>query len=174
MQLSHRLILTGIPVVGLAAGAPAFAQTMDVAVTVPRLSVAEYHKPYVAIYVEGNGAPARTLSVWYDVKKAKNEGRKWLNEVRSWWRASGRTGAYIADGTSGATRAPGVQSLSFTNGKGPLALKPGQYMLVVEAARETGGREVLRLPFAWPPKPGQTARAVGKTELGAITVTFKP
>ncbi|MEO7168821.1 MAG: DUF2271 domain-containing protein [Pseudomonadota bacterium] len=172
MQLSHRLILTGIPVAGLAAGTPAFAQTIDVAVTVPRLSVAEYHRPYVAIFVEGNGAPARTLSVWYDVKKAKNEGRKWLNEVRSWWRASGRTNAFVADGTSGATRAPGVQALSFNAAK--LGLKPGEYTLVVEAARETGGREVLRLPFAWPAKPGQTVRAAGKTELGAVSVTFKP
>ena len=138
----------------------------------PRLSVAEYHRPYVAIFVEGNGAPARTLSVWYDVKKAKNEGRKWLNEVRSWWRASGRTNAFVADGTSGATRAPGVQSLSFNAAK--LGLKPGQYTLVVEAARETGGREVLRLPFAWPAKPGQTARAAGTSELGAVSINFKP
>jgi len=172
MNLSHRLIFTGLPVAGLAAGMPAFAQTMDVAVTVPRLSVAEYHRPYVAIFIEGNGTPAKTLSVWYDVKKAKNEGRKWLNEVRSWWRASGRTNAFVSDGTSGATRAPGVQSMSFSSAK--LGLKPGQYTLVVEAARETGGREVLRVPFTWPAKPGQSARAAGKTELGTVAVTFKP
>ena len=52
MQLSHRIALTGVTALGAAAG-PALAQTMDVTVTIPRLSVAEYHKPYVAIWIEG-------------------------------------------------------------------------------------------------------------------------
>ena len=43
----------------------------------------------------------------------------------------------------------------------PLAqLKPGQYAVVVEAAREVGGRELLRIPFQWPPqKAEQLTRA---------------
>ena len=48
MQLSYRLALTGLPLVGMAAS-PAAAQTLDLTVTVPRLSVAEYHAPYVAL-----------------------------------------------------------------------------------------------------------------------------
>ncbi|MGY4397494.1 hypothetical protein ACVWZA_002688 [Sphingomonas sp. UYAg733] len=172
MQLRHHIILSGTAA-GLIAAGPATAQSVEVSITVPRLSVAEYHKPYVAVWIETPGTPARTLSVWYDVAKAKNEGRKWLNEVRSWWRASGRSGQYVSDGTSGATRAPGVQKLSF-NAARLGALKPGQYTLVVEAAREVGGREAVRLPFTWPPKPGQTAKGTGTTELGAVSATFKP
>jgi hypothetical protein len=80
---------------------------------------------------------------------------------------------FPADGVTGATRAPGEQKLAFTSGKGPLgSLTPGNYTMIVEAAREVGGREVLRLPFAWPPKPGTTVRAKGASELGAITLTF--
>jgi hypothetical protein len=45
---------------------------------------------------------------------------------------------------------------------------------VIEAAREDGGRELVRLPFQWPARPGQTVKAAGKTELGAIAATFKP
>ncbi|MGH6613922.1 DUF2271 domain-containing protein [Sphingomonas sp.] len=172
MQLRHHLILTGTAA-GLIATGPAAAQSVDVSITVPRLSVAEYHKPYVAVYLEATGAPAKTLSIWYDVAKAKDEGRKWLNEVRGWWRASGRSGSYIADGSSGATRAPGVQKISI-NAARLGGLKPGQYTLVVEAAREVGGREVIRLPFSWPLKPGQTIQAAGTTELGAVSATFKP
>ncbi|RZJ98457.1 MAG: DUF2271 domain-containing protein [Novosphingobium sp.] len=171
MQLSHRIALTGVTALGAVAG-PAWAQTLDVTVTIPRLSVAEYHKPYVAIWVEGAGTP-KTLSVWYDFDMRNGEGTKWLRDIRQWWRASGRTMQFPADGVTGATRAPGPQRVSFAQGRGPLGnLAPGQYTLVVEAAREVGGRELVRVPFAWPPKPGQTARAAGSAELGAVTVTF--
>ncbi|QUT06376.1 DUF2271 domain-containing protein [Sphingobium phenoxybenzoativorans] len=174
MQIRHSLILTGIAAVGAGAAPSASAQTIDVTVNIPRMSVAEYHQPYVAIWIEKAGAPARTLSVWYDYDKAKGEGKKWLNDLRSWWRASGRSLTLPADGVSGATRAPGDQKISFTAGKGPLgAIAPGDYTLAVEAAREVGGREVVRVPFSWPPKPGSTARAAGSTELGAVTLGFR-
>lgn len=177
MQIRHRVILTG-PAIALGAAtglaAPAAAQTIEVTVTIPRLTVAEYHRPYVAMWLERQGAPAKTISVWYDYDMKNNEGTKWLRDVRQWWRASGRTMKFPADGVSGATRAPGAQKIAFVAGRGPLgAMAPGNYTLVIEAAREVGGREMLRLPFAWPPKPGQVARAAGTTELGAVSVSFK-
>lgn len=171
MQIRYRLMLTGTAALGVAGfAAPAAAQTMDVTVTIPRLNVAEYHRPYVAIWLEREGAAPRTLSVWYDYDMKNGEGTKWLRDVRQWWRVSGRTLNMPADGVSGATRAPGPQKISFT--KAQLgALAPGNYTLVVEAAREVGGRELVRLPFAWPPKGG--AKASGTTELGAISLAFR-
>lgn len=175
MQISHRLLLTGGAALG-AAGAiasPAAAQTMNITVNIPRLSVAEYHRPYVAIWIEKEGTAPRALSVWYDVDKGKGEGTKWLRDIRQWWRVSGRTMTFPADGVSGATRAPGDQKIGFAAGKGPLGtLAAGNYTLVVEAAREVGGRELVRLPFAWPPKPGAVAKAQGNSELGAVSVSF--
>jgi len=174
MKLTHSLILTGTAAGTLGAGVPAAAQTMDVTVTIPRLTVAEYHRPYVALWLEGAGAP-RTLAVWYDFDMKNNEGTKWLRDVRQWWRAAGRSMQFPANGVTGATRAPGPQKISFAAGRGSLgALAPGQYTLVVEAAREVGGRELVRVPFAWPPRPGASARAAGTTELGAVSVTFRP
>ncbi|MBH1999086.1 MAG: DUF2271 domain-containing protein [Sphingomonadaceae bacterium] len=175
MQISHRLLLSGTVALGAAGAvtAPASAQTLNLSVTIPRLTVAEYHRPYVAIWVEKEGATPRSLAVWYDFDKAKGEGTKWLRDVRQWWRASGRTMSFPADGVTGATRAPGEQKIAFTAGKGPLgALTPGNYTLLVESAREVGGREVVRLPFAWPPKPGASVKAQGSTELGAVALTF--
>lgn len=172
MQLSHRILLTGLP--AIAAAAPASAQTAQLTITVPRLSVAEYHRPYVGVWLEKQGAPAQTLAIWYDFDMPKNEGTKWLRDVRQWWRASGRTMKFPADGVTGATRAPGSHTLTLANGRAPLGrLQPGQYTIVVEAAREVGGRELVRLPFAWPPKPGQVATASGKTELGKVSLSFK-
>lgn len=155
--------LHGLVLVAGAVATPALAGT--VTVTVPRLSVAEYHRPYVAIWVEptGGGA-ARTVAVWYDVKKQGNEpGTKWLSELRAWWRKGGRSLAMPADGVSGATRAPGQYTIPL-----PTDLKPGAYVLNVEAARETGGRELVSLPLNIPAASG---RAAGKAELGAVTLS---
>ena len=84
----------------------------------------------------------------------------------------GRSLKVPADGITGATRAPGDQKVAFTPGKGPLGqLSPGNYTLVVEAAREVGGRELLRLPFSWPAKPGTVIRAKGNNELGQVSLS---
>lgn len=175
MQNGTKLILGGSAALG-AAGAvamPAGAETLNVSVTIPRLPVAEYHRPYVAIWLEKEGAAPRTLAVWYDFDKAKGEGAKWLRDIRQWWRVSGRSMSFPADGISGATRAPGEQKIAFATGRGPLGqIAPGNYTLVVEAAREVGGRELVRLPFAWPAKPGAVVRAKGSSELGAIALSF--
>jgi len=150
---------------GLIAG-PAVAGG-TISVTVPQLGVAEYHKPYVAAWLEpAGGGAARTLFVWYDVKKAGNEpGTKWLSEMRAWWRKGGRGLAMPADGISGATRAPGTYTIPL-----PADLKPGAYVLNVEAARETGGRELVTTPLSIPVR---FARAAGKTELGAVIASAK-
>jgi len=153
---------TSLLIAGLAA-APASASTISI--TIPRLDVAEYHRPYVAAWVEpAAGGDARTLAVWYDIKKGGAEpGTKWLHDLRSWWRKGGRSLKLPADGVSGATRAPGTHKVAV-----PSDLKPGQYTLYVEAARETGGREIISMPLTIPAK---AAAASGKTELGAITIT---
>ncbi len=164
--------LTGMAAVPLAG--PAFAADMNVKVEIPRLNVAEYHRPYVAVWVErADQSPVSTLAVWYDLKN--KEGTKWLKDMRQWWRKAGRDTQMPADGISGATRAPGEHTLTFTDGKAPLGKLPaGDYQLVVEAAREVGGRELVRVPFSWPPQTAQTARARGEHELGGVSVDLKP
>ncbi|WP_176595000.1 MULTISPECIES: DUF2271 domain-containing protein [Sphingobium] len=174
MQISHKIVLTGGAALSAASAlaAPASAQTLDVTLTLPRLSVAEYHRPYVAIWLEKEGAPARTLSVLYDVDKRNNGGAKWLRDIRMWWRASGRSLTLPADGISGATRAPGTHKLSFTAGKGGMpTLTPGKYMVVVEAARENGGREVVRVPLNVTAAGGKGS-ATGQFELGAVSAVL--
>jgi hypothetical protein len=169
VNLTHRIVLTGATLgIAGALSAPASAETIDLTVTVPRLTVAEYHKPYVAIWLEKAGAPARTLSVWYDLGKRNNGGTKWVNDMRAWWRVAGRSLTLPVDGVSGATKAPGPQRVTLPVG----ALTNGAYTLVVEAAREGGGREVVRVPFNW---SGSSAsgRAAGAAELGAVSLTVR-
>lgn len=145
--------------------APATAGTITV--TVPRINTAEYHRPYVAGWLEpvGGGA-SRTLFIWYDIKKGGNEpGTKWLADLRTWWRKGGRSLSLPADGVSGATRAPGAHRIPL-----PANLKAGNYVLHVEAARENGGRELVSVPISVPAK---NASAGGKTELGAVTLSSR-
>jgi len=153
---------TSLLIAGLAA-APASAGT--VSITIPQLKVAEYHRPYVAAWIEpAGGGVSRTLLVWYDVKKTGAEpGTKWLADLRTWWRKGGRSLKQPADGVSGATRAPGTHKVAL-----PADLKPGQYTLYVEAARETGGREIISLPLNVAAPTGSTS---GKAELGAVTLS---
>jgi hypothetical protein len=156
---------------GLAAVAtPVLAADISVTVEIPRISTSGYHRPYVSIWIQrtDNNAAAQTLAVWYDVDLPNAEGKDWLHHLRSWWRRGGRGMTMPADGISGATRAPGRHTITI-----PAArlrnLPAGQYNLVVEASRELGGREVVRVPFRW--GGANTADASGSTELGAVRVT---
>jgi hypothetical protein len=157
--------------------AQAFAADLEVTVEIPRLSAAEYHRPYVAMWVErADQSVAANLAVWYDQQTNKQEsGTTWLKDLRQWWRKSGRELKMPVDGVSGATRPPGTHTVTFRAAKSALAaLPPGQYQLVVEAAREVGGREILRVPFAWPTGSAQPAPAKGQTELGVVKAVVKP
>ncbi|MCW5604221.1 MAG: DUF2271 domain-containing protein, partial [Burkholderiales bacterium] len=96
-------------------------------------------------------------------------------DMRTWWRKTGRELKMPVDGVSGATRAPGEHTLQFSTARAPLDKLPaGNYQLMIEAAREVGGREILKVPFQWPPKTVTTAQAKGSNELGAVNLTVKP
>lgn len=170
-----RKLLIPALLAGLATRA-AGAANLDVNVEIPRLDVSEYHRPYVAIWIEhADQRAAGDLAVWYDVQKKNNEGAEWLKDMRQWWRRSGRDQQFPVDGVSGATRPAGRHVLQFSGADKPLSgLQPGQYVLAVEAAREVGGRELVRIPFEWPPKKTETARASGEHELGEISLSLKP
>ncbi|WP_370682325.1 DUF2271 domain-containing protein [Comamonas sp. GB3 AK4-5] len=156
-------------------GLPAMAGGMQVTVTVPQLQVAEYHKPYVAVWLEkADGGVAANLSVWYDLKMKDAEGTKWLKDMRQWWRRTGRELSLPIDGVTQPTKPVGAHALGFSEGKNPLPqLAPGSYKLMVEAAREVGGREVVSIPFEWPVKQAASLSAQGKSELGLIKLDLK-
>lgn len=152
------------------------AADLQISVEIPRLQVAEYHRPYVALWLEKpDQSHVADLAVWYDLKLKDKEGEKWLKDLRQWWRRSGRNLELPVDGVSAATRAVGSHTLTFDDSKAPLKdLPPGDYRLVVEAAREVGGRELLRVPFSWPATAQQTHQAQGESELGALSLTVNP
>ncbi|MFC3116742.1 DUF2271 domain-containing protein [Cellvibrio fontiphilus] len=151
----------------------AMAADLQVSVEIPTLEVAEYHKPYVALWLENEKGESTNLAVWYQLEsrgEKSEKGEEWLKDMRQWWRRIGRDTDMPVDGVSGATRAPGKHTVTFAEGKAPLGkLKPGNYVLMVDAAREVGGRELVKVPFTWPVTAVQSA--TGKKELGEVKIT---
>jgi hypothetical protein len=164
-----RLLPVIVTTAGLATAAPALAADLSVSVDIPRLNTASYHRPYVAVWIERPDQTAvRTLAVWYQqTRNSEGDGKDWLKDMRTWWRKGGRAMSLPADGVSGATRAPGTQTIRVPGAR-LNGLQPGQYNIVVEAARELGGREVVRVPFRW--GAANSGQASGSTELGAVRV----
>lgn len=169
----------------------ASAAEMNISVELPKLEVAEYHRPYVAMWIEREDQSfVANFSLWYKEQRGGGPGgapgggaregggeggTKWLNELRTWWRKNGREQTFPIDGVTGPTKPAGIQQVKFAGDKAPLAsLAPGKYRLVVEAAREGGGREVVRVPFEWPAKSAQSLTGKGTSELGTVALNVSP
>ncbi|MDU0355328.1 DUF2271 domain-containing protein [Paraglaciecola aquimarina] len=156
-----------------------FSYAADNALTmqidIPRMNVAEYHKPYVAVWLEDSSRKATQVALWYDLDMQDNEGKKWLKDIRQWWRRVGRKSALPFDGLTSATKGPGMHTLAIDLDAEHLAdLAAGDYQLRIEASREVGGKEVLNIPLSWPPTASEyPLEAKGKSELGHIIVQFK-
>lgn len=175
MTMIPRLLLVSLIAFPTLAG----AARLSLEVEIPRLKVAEYHRPYVAIWIEREDASvAANLAVWYQLDKPGSKGEsgtKWLPDLRQWWRRSGRSLEVPVDGVTGATRPVGTHQLDLDGNSVQLKdLAPGTYRVVVEAAREVGGRELLKLPLVWPPEQSQETSVQGKSELGLIRLSATP
>ena len=60
--------------------ANARAAELELNVEIPTLPVAEYHRPYVAIWIEGaDQTIAANLAVWY---QTRGDHTKWLPDLR--------------------------------------------------------------------------------------------
>lgn len=162
----------------LALSVPAHATELRIDFEIPRLAVAEYHRPYVAVWIEGTeGAKPsfNPLAVLYDARKKNQEGKQWLKDLRQWWRRGGRELDMPVDAITAATPAVGKQRLRIAGSDSRIAALPrGDYRLIVEAVREVGGRELVALPFTWPPTEAQRSESSGGQELGAVTLELVP
>lgn len=161
-------IVAATAAVATTGAAPALAASATVTIEIPRIDAQPYRKPYVAVWLEdATGKQVRVLSVFHDQARI---GGRWLPDLRTWWRLGGRGMNLPADGISRPTQAPGRQTVTIG---GLQDLAPGRYAIVVEAAREKGGRELVKVPLDWKGRRA-TGVARGTTELGAISATIAP
>lgn len=145
------------------------AETFQLTLEVPKINATEYHAPYIATWIESSDRnTVIPSSLWYD------DQQKWLKDIRQWWRRTGRTQSKPYDGVTGATRRPGMHKLVLNSQEIAPKLKPGSYLMMIEAAREVGGREVLSIEFQWPITAEFERFAQGEKELGKVTLNIKP
>lgn len=163
-------------VVSNSLGTIANSADIELSIEIPRLDVGQYHRPYVAGWIEGpDSVHVADLTVWYDTEMKNGQGETWLKDLRQWWRKSGRSAKLPIDGVSSPTRPVGQHTVELPLSK--VSLPPsekGQYHLIVEAAREVGGRELVRIPFTWDGKNAVAVSGSGKTELGSIKFRITP
>lgn len=137
--------------------------TLTLDYTLPEFSVADYNRPYVAIWIsDTEQKPLKTLLLL-------GETERWARENTRWWRRVGRRNPELLDGVARPTRAPGAYQLQW-DGKDDfgVALPPGPYLLHVEASRENGGSTYRELPFSWGGTEVYEQETMPDGELGAL------
>lgn len=156
------------------AGAAQAAEQAKLDVTLPEQDVAEYHKPYLAVWIEDNKRKATHVAVWYDVEMREYKGKEWLKDLRQWWRRGGRSLDLPYDGLTSATKGPGDYTLDSQLNNALAGLPEGEYTLRVEASREVGGREVVSLPFSMPLSANALPiEMTGKSEIGRVALRLE-
>lgn len=130
---------------------------------IPALDVAEYRRPYMAIWIgDDKGNAIRHLQLLGD--------NRWLRDLRLWWRKFGRADDALVDALAGATQKPGRYQINW-DGRDLYGnyVPQGNYALHLEVVREHGEREAVVLPFVL---NGQatSATAKGANEIGQVNL----
>lgn len=143
----------------------AAAAPLQIRLELPKPAHGPYHRPYVAVWVEdANEKPVRLLEIW-------REKPDWIKDLRRFWRKTGRADQPLVDARTGATKGPGQYQLSWDglDDQGAAVAK-GDYVLVLEAAREHGGRNLVKQAFRWDGSAVDISVKAG-SELGEIRLT---
>ncbi len=136
----------------------------------------DYHRPYVAVWLEDEeGKPVRTGLLFLETKQP---GPQWHRELIRWYRndqARRETDETDLIGTvSGATRGPGEYKVVFDGlddrGK---ALKPGKYVLLLEASREHGEYQLIRSGLTLGKEPIGVTKLKGGVEISAASYEYR-
>lgn len=145
----------------LAGGAQ--AQSVDVAFELPVIKSSQYKRPYVAVWIERKGErrALETLAVWH-------EDKKWLKDIRRWWRKAGRYNPDV-DGVTGATRAPGAYTLSWDARDANGEALSGEFLLCLESVREHGNRTLIKQKLRLG-DGAQTYTIAAGDELGPVSI----
>lgn len=161
MKLTQALLAVGIM---FGFSSKALSETkIDIELTLPKLEVHPYHKPFVAVWLETTErAPIETIAIWYD-------DAEWLKDLRQWWRKLGRKqhASGQLDGLSGATQKPGIHPIQWQT-----TVDAQEVFINIEVVREEGGRSYHREAISVQ-KPGHYSIAKSH-EYGEIQIRVTP
>lgn len=146
---------------------PATASDLEISLQLPKISEGQYHRPYVAVWVEDSSEKSvRLIEIW-------REKPDWIKDLRRFWRKTGRSDQPLVDARTGATKGPGAYQLRWDGKDDKGAPVPnGAYQLVIEAAREHGGRQLVKQKFNWDGSAISLNVAAGN-EIGEVQLSRK-
>ncbi len=127
-------------------------------------------RPYVAVWVEDeNHAAVRTIALWH-------ERDRYLPELKSWflkYRGLYSTDNSVFSTVSSATRSAGKYTVKWDgkDDKGNV-LKPGKYIIKIEAAREHGTYQLMRQEIDCDGTPKQF-NLTGNIEISAASIDYR-
>lgn len=136
-----------------------------------RIDDPRYRRPYVAVWVEdADHFPVRTLALWF-------QKPRWLPELKSWYHSDQVRN--LAEGTdlsttiSSATRSPGKYTLRW-DGKDNAGkpVKPGKYIIFIEASREHGTHGLMRQEINWDGKTPTQFTLPGNKEIASASLDY--
>ncbi|MEW4456034.1 DUF2271 domain-containing protein [Bremerella sp. JC817] len=136
-----------------------------------------YRRPYVAMWLEDeDGYPVKTGILWLQTEQP---GPRWHRDLTRWFRSDRIRKTVentdLVNTISGATRGPGKYDAHFdgTDNLGK-PLKPGQYTLCLEVAREHGTYQLIRESIEWGNTPIAEKKLEGNVEVGSMSYRFVP
>ena len=127
-------------------------------------------RPYVAVWVENQDhAPVRTIAIWH-------ERDRYLPELKSWYlkyRGLYETDKAALSTVSSATRSPGKYTLKW-DGKDDQGniVKPGTYIIKIEATREHGTYQLIRQELVCNGTP-QHIDLPGNVEIASASLDYR-
>jgi thiamine biosynthesis lipoprotein ApbE len=128
-------------------------------------------RPYVAVWIEDKDKfPVRTLALWY-------QKQRWLPELHIWYRddrmRAMAEGNQITASVASATRPPGKYTLKW-DGKdnGGKPVRPGKYIVNIEAAREHGTYQIMRQEVEFDGNRKQF-QLPGNQEISSATIDYR-
>jgi hypothetical protein len=146
---------------------------MDLLITLElaRIDDPRYRRPYIAVWVEdADHFPVRTIALWF-------QKPRWLPDLKSWYHSDQvrnlAEGTDLSTTVSSATRSPGKYTLRWDgmdNAGKPV--KPGKYIIFIEAAREHGTYGLMKQEINWDGKNAAQFTLPGNTEIASASLDY--
>ncbi|HTJ13315.1 MAG TPA: DUF2271 domain-containing protein [Dinghuibacter sp.] len=127
-------------------------------------------RPYVAVWVEDeNHAPVRTISLWHGADRYLPELKSWYLKYHGLYAADQRFNASLTS----ATRSAGKYTVKWDgrDDQGNV-VKPGKYIIKIEAAREHGTYQLMRQEIACDDTPKEIS-IPGNVEIATASLDYR-
>jgi thiamine biosynthesis lipoprotein ApbE len=160
--------LTTAPAAGLTDAPADFELIVNLEINLPKEGAVK--RPYVAVWVENEDhAPVRTISVWHGSDRYLPELKSWFLKYRGLYTADRNFNSTVTS----ATRSAGKYTVKWDgkDDQGNL-VKPGKYIIKIEASREHGTYQLMRQEIECDETP-KVINLAGNIEIASATLDYR-